>query len=122
MIITEYIDIVALPTILCGFTVLILGYVKLTRIRRIVNPKGVFVFEIWLTGLIGLLFGFFGQLVRMREGFNAISMAGDISASIVAETIGGSYNYSLRGILVLIVSLIVWGILKSIKMKKEVDL
>ena len=99
----------------CGIIVLVVGYIKLWKLRRINRPGTVLIFEIWLIGIIAFLLGFFGQLVTMIQAFDAISMAGDINPTMVADALKGSYRPILIGLSVLIISLIVWGILKGTK-------
>lgn len=104
----------------CGLIVLIVGYIKLWKLRKTVHPEAIGIFGIWLMGIIGFLLGVFGQILAIIKTFDAIAMAGDISPSIVAEGIKGSYQSTITGLVVLIISLIVWGILNGIKQKRIV--
>ena len=104
----------------CGLIVLIVGYIKLWKLRKTGRPEAVGIFGIWLMGIIGFLLGVFGQILAIIKTFDAIAMAGDISPSIVAEGIKGSYQSTITGLVVLIISLIVWGILNGIKQKRIV--
>jgi biopolymer transport protein ExbB/TolQ len=71
-----------------------------------------------LIGIIGFLFGVFGQVLSMIDTFDSIAQAGDISAFVVADGIKNSYKSTLIGLTVLIISLIIWGILKGTKQKR----
>ncbi|MCG8697012.1 MAG: MotA/TolQ/ExbB proton channel family protein [Bacteroidales bacterium] len=106
---------ITLLPFICGLIVIVVGYIKLWKLRRINRPGTVLIFEIWLIGIIAFLLGFFGQLVTMIQAFDAISMAGDINPTMVADALKGSYRPILIGLSVLIISLIVWGILKGTK-------
>ncbi|MCT4589411.1 MAG: MotA/TolQ/ExbB proton channel family protein [Carboxylicivirga sp.] len=102
----------------CGLILIISGYVKLWKLRRSNHPEIIGIFGIWLMGLIGLLLGIFGQLLGIIEAFDTITQMGTISASIVADGIKNLYKPTLFGLGVLIISLIIWGILKGIKQKR----
>ncbi len=102
----------------CGLIVIIVGYTKLWKIRKTEKPEVVGIFSIWLIGIIGFLLGIFGQILIMIDAFDSISMVGDISPAIVAEKIKSSYKSTLIGLAVLIISLVIWGILKGAKQKR----
>lgn len=103
---------------ICGLLIIIVGYLKLWKLRKSSNPQTVGIFGIWLMGIIAFLLGIFGQIWRMINTFDAIAQAGDISASIVASGIKNSYHPTLVGLVVLIISLVIWGILKATKESK----
>lgn len=103
------------PAIVFGFLIIIVGYIKLRRIRKVEFPDQVQIFDVWLLGIIAFLLGFFGQVAAMLEAFELIAEAGDISPSLVASGIRETFKPLLTGIAVLIVSLIAWGILKKTK-------
>ncbi len=106
-----------LPCI-CGFVIIGVGYLKLWKLRKAEYPEIVGIYGIWLMGVISFLLGIFGQIMSMINTFDIISQAGDISASIVAEGIKRSYQSTVIGLVVLIISLIIWGILKGTKQKR----
>ncbi|TLX72593.1 MotA/TolQ/ExbB proton channel family protein [Labilibacter sediminis] len=113
-------NLVNLLPLLCGITIIIVGYLKLWKLRKSETPQHIGIFGIWLMGIIALLLGVFGQVVSMINTFDAIALTGDISASVVAQGIKNSYKPTMIGLLVLIISLIVWGILKGIKQRKVI--
>lgn len=102
----------------CGLIVIVVGYIKLWKLRKTDNPETVGIFVIWLIGIIAFLLGIFGQVLSMINTFDSIAQAGDISASIVADGIKSSYKSTLIGLAVLIISLIIWGILKGTKQQR----
>jgi uncharacterized membrane protein len=104
--------------LLCGLLVIIVGYLKLWKLRKASQPQTVGIFGIWLMGIIAFLLGIFGQIWSMMNTFDTIVQAGDISASIIANGIKNSYHPTLVGLVVLIISLIIWGILKGTKDKR----
>ena len=113
-------DSIILLPLSCGLIIIILGYMKLWKLRKTKNPEMIGIFGIWLMGIIGFLLGLLGQLITTMRTFDAIAMAGHISPSIVADGLKSSYKSTLIGLVVLIISLIIWGILKGIKQKKNI--
>ena len=102
----------------CGLIVIVVGYFKLWKLRKTDYPETVGIFGIWLIGIIAFLLGIFGQVLSMINTFDSIAQAGDISPSLVADGIKSSYKSTLIGLAVLIISLIVWGILKGTKQQR----
>jgi biopolymer transport protein ExbB len=102
----------------CGLIVIVVGYVKLWKLRKSKYPETIGVFGIWLMGIIAFLLGIFGQVLNMINTFDSIAQAGDISPSLVAEGIKSSYKSTLVGLTVLIISLIIWGILNRTKQNR----
>jgi glucan phosphoethanolaminetransferase (alkaline phosphatase superfamily) len=102
----------------CGLIVLIVGYIKLWNLRRAEHPETVIIFWTWLIGVIALILGIFGQVFTTMETFDTIANANDISPALVASGMKSSHTPTLVGIMVLIISLIVWGILNGLKQKK----
>ncbi|MCU4166105.1 MotA/TolQ/ExbB proton channel family protein [Carboxylicivirga caseinilyticus] len=107
-----------LITMALGFVILIVGYIMLIKIRQSDRPNKVPIFWIWLLGLVTLLFGILGQVMSIASTFDTITMMGTISASIVAEGIKDSYQSTITGLWVLIISLIIWGVLKNVQQKR----
>ena len=72
-----------------------------------------------------MLIGIMGTLIGKINAFKAIADAGDISPDIVALSIKESLYYSVAGLILLIVSILFYGIIKewvnvlSIKDSKE---
>ncbi len=102
----------------CGIVIICVGYIKLWKLRKAEYPETVGIYGIWLMGIISFLLGIFGQLMSMINTFDIIAQVGDISASIVAEGIKRSYQSTVIGLVVLIISLIIWGILRGTKQKR----
>jgi hypothetical protein len=102
----------------CGIIVLIVGYIKLWNLRRAEHPETVIIFWTWLIGVMALILGIFGQVLTTMETFDTIANANDISPALVASGMKSSYTPTLVGLMVLIISLIVWGILNGLKQKK----
>ncbi len=117
-----YLQILSYLPVTCGLLILFVGYIKLWRIRKADHPDQIAIFEIWLIGIITLLTGIYGHIYSIKETMKTVALAGDISASFVADNMSNSYNYTLKGLIVLIISLITWGILKAIKHKRTLRL
>jgi biopolymer transport protein ExbB/TolQ len=47
--------------------------------------------------------------------FDSIAQAGDVNASIIAESISKSSIHTISGLLILIFTVIIWGVIKTIK-------
>lgn len=108
----------ALLPLICGIILIVTGYIKFWKLRKSKHPESIGIFGIWLLGIIGLLLGLFGQVLSMFEAFDSFGEAGTISPSLVADGIKNSYNSTLVGLAVLIISLIIWGIIKGVKQKR----
>ena len=111
-------DLIILLPLVCGMVIVIIGCIKFKKIRKVKDPQTIGIFEIWLVGIIAMLLGIFGQIVLIIESFDVVTSAGEISAVTVAHSIKNSYMPTLTGLFVLVISLIVWGILKGIKQQK----
>lgn len=108
-------EIIGILKILCGLAAFILAIVKGVRIFRINNPETIGLFGIWFFGLLAFLLGLLGQSVQMVSVFDEIAQVGDVSASIVADGISKSSSHTISGLLILIISVILWGIVKGLK-------
>jgi len=73
---------------------------------------------ILLFGSLSLIFGILGQGIGLFNAMEAISVAGDISPSLVAAGFRVSMITPLFGIMIFIFSLIFWGVLKEINLRK----
>lgn len=107
----------ALLPFTCGLIVIVLGCIKIWKLKKIEHPETIGIFSIWLIGIIGLLLGMFGHVLSMIDAYDSIAIAGSISPSVVTDGIKNSYQSTLIGLAVLIISLIIWGILKWTKQK-----
>ena len=103
-----------------GIIVIIVGYIKLWKLRKAEYPELIGIFGIWLMGIIALLLGILGQFLATMRTFDIIQKAGDINASLIAGGMKIAYNSTLTGLVVLIISLIIWGILRGVKDKKVI--
>lgn len=73
---------------------------------------------ILLFGSLSLIIGILGQGVGLFYAMNAIQEAGDISPSLVAGGFKVSMITPIYGILIFILTLIFWGVLKEINLRK----
>jgi biopolymer transport protein ExbB/TolQ len=73
--------------------------------------KGPHAILFW--GSISALIGFLGQASGLRNGFIAISRAQEISPRIVAQGFAESLTTTIFGLVVLIISAIVWFVLQG---------
>ncbi|WP_321287290.1 MotA/TolQ/ExbB proton channel family protein [uncultured Sunxiuqinia sp.] len=77
---------------------------------------------ILLFGSLAIVSGFLGQAIGLIAAFDAIEAAGDISPSLVAGGLKVSMIAPVYGTLIFILSLIAWGILKEIYVRKTEEL
>ena len=91
---------------------LILGFVNLKKnpikSKKMLNLVGH-------SGLLGLVLGFFGSILGLIAGFDAIESVGDISSGVLAGGIKISLLTTLFGSFVFIVSRIGMIILRSLQ-------
>ncbi len=73
---------------------------------------------ILLFGSLAMVLGFLGQAVGLVSAFDAIQQAGDISPSLVAGGLQVSMLAPMYGTIVFIFSLIIWGFLREIYVRK----
>ncbi|MGQ8336335.1 MotA/TolQ/ExbB proton channel family protein [Sunxiuqinia sp. A32] len=73
---------------------------------------------ILLFGSLAIVSGFLGQAIGLVMAFNAIEAAGDISPAIVAGGLKVSMITPLYGTIIFILSLIFWGVLKEVYIRK----
>ena len=110
------------PIAVCALLVILFTILNLIKILNSQDPEKIGLVGVWLPGVLALLFGRLGHLLAMKEAFHVISYAGDVNASMVAEPMGGTFFYWIAGLSVLIISLILWGILKGVvNARKSVD-
>ncbi|WP_167618304.1 MotA/TolQ/ExbB proton channel family protein [Maribellus sediminis] len=70
-------------------------------------------------GTLAMVLGILGQLIGLMSAFDVIERVGDISPSLVAGGLKVSTIPTVYGILVFIISLIIWIILDYIVSKKN---
>lgn len=91
---------------------LIMGFVNLKknpiRSNKMLNLTGH-------AGLLGLVLGFFGSILGLIAGFDAIESAGDISSGVLASGLKISLLTTLFGSFVFIISRIGMIILRSLQ-------
>lgn len=73
---------------------------------------------ILLFGSLAIVTGFLGQAIGMLAAFDAIEAAGDISPALIAGGLKVSMITPLYGTVIFIFSLIVWGVLREILVRK----
>ena len=74
---------------------------------------------ILLFGSLAIVSGFLGQAIGLLMAFNAIEVAGDISPALVAGGLKVSMIAPMYGTFIFIFSLIAWGVLKEIYIRKK---
>lgn len=69
-------------------------------------------------GLFTMITGILGQLIGLLDAFKAIEQMGDISAGILAGGLKVSLITTLYGILIYLVSILIWFLLDLMHQKK----
>jgi len=101
-----------------GILVIIIAWNKVKQINKQTDSEKVSITIVWLSGVIAFLFGLFIQTLRMISVFDQIRAAGDVSASIISGELKDSSITTSIGFVILLLSLVIWGILKEIKSRK----
>lgn len=110
---------IGITVIIGGLLLIVLSIIKLVKILYTNNPSDVGLFAIWLIGILTFLTGLLNQVINIRKTFEVIAQVGDVNASLVADGISQTYSTTISGLLILIVSLIIWGVLKTIRDSKK---
>lgn len=66
------------------------------------------------TGLLGLVFGIFGQLIGLYQAFEAIQELGEVSPALVAGGLRVSMLTTLYGFIIFLLAYILWFALVTI--------
>lgn len=111
-----YTDFVFYPILVCGLSVIFFAILWIVQLVILKKKRKKFT-QIWLSGLIGFIFGILGEIVMIKKALDDISKAGDISASLIAYAISQTIYLSFSGTIVLLLSLIFLFIFKSINNK-----
>ena len=104
-------------SLISGAIVIVLASLKIKKLQS-VNPNSVNTFEIWTFGLLALLFGFLGHVIGITNSFNAIELSGEITPSTVSSGIEQAMWNTITGLIILIISIILWAIVYGIKKSK----
>ena len=100
-------------SLLCFAVVIILTIVKTIKINQLEHPN-IGLIGIWFFGLLSFLFRIFSFLIMLYYGFDSIQAMGEILPAAVAGSIKTGITKLLIGFPILIISIIIWGILKGI--------
>jgi biopolymer transport protein ExbB/TolQ len=66
-------------------------------------------------GLLALVLGVFGQLIGLYQAFDAIQEMGSVAPAMLAGGLKVSMISTLYGLLIYIISLLIWFVLKTLK-------
>lgn len=76
---------------------------------------------ILLFGSLAAVIGFLGQAIGLISAFDAIEVAGDISPGLIAGGFKVSMIVPLYGTIIFIISLISWGVLREIRLRRTME-
>jgi hypothetical protein len=110
-----------LSPLFLGLVLIVVSGIKYNQLRKTEEPQTVQIYSVWIIGLLSFLSGAFGASLSMTEFFDLIAKEGEITPERVAIGVKNSYYPLLIGLFLLIVSLILWVILKSLKNRKIVS-
>jgi hypothetical protein len=103
---------------ICGLLMLFAsGY----KIFRMLAKKEFDLFQlsyILLFGSLAAVIGILGQGIGLFGAMEAISIAGDISPALMAGGFRVSLITPIYGILIFILSLLLWGVLKEFNLRR----
>lgn len=107
-------------SIICGLMGIVVFVIKLVRIVRSSDPGTDGLNGVWLCGLVGFLIGAIGQVLSIKVIFEGVDETGQPDFNAIASDISRSTIYSLTGLLVLTILLILWGLLKGLITYKKI--
>lgn len=103
---------------ICGLLMLFFSVKKAIQMSSKHEFNLLLLDRILLFGSLALLFGILDQAMSFFYMMRAISVAGDISASLLAEGLKISIVVPISSLIIFIVSLIIWAVLKEINHRK----
>ena len=104
----------SIPLIIFGILVVLTSIYKIVKIFRTNDVSNKYINAIWLFGLLGFLCRLFEQLIYLSNVFVQISSVKDPDISLIADSLSDVMLYLSNGLAVLILSLILWGIIKAL--------
>lgn len=114
----NYIDHIGFSVTIGAIFIVFITLYKLYRISKLAKPKKESIFIIWLLGLLTFLSGVLNQIFNIRNTLEAIESSGEINATILSSGLNDSYKTTVSGLIVFMLSLILWGIVKTIQDRK----
>lgn len=73
---------------------------------------------ILLFGSLAVVTGLLGQAIGLMMAFNAIQVVGDVSPALLAGGLRVSLIAPVYGLIIFVISLIIWGVLKEVYQRK----
>lgn len=117
-----YIDYIGVPVIIGAILTMVFAGIKWYSIHLSNNPKTIAIFAIWLLGLLTFLTGILHQIINLRNSFYIIEQMREINATIISASIYDSFTSTISGLVVFIVSLFLWGIVKTKRDGKAINM
>lgn len=108
-------------TILLVIIVAVSVYFAITIASGKASEKGNFRYQLKYVrslGLFTMITGILGQLIGLFSAFTAIEGAGDISPALIAGGLKVSMITTLTGVVIYLISIIIWFILDLMYQKK----
>jgi hypothetical protein len=99
---------------LCGLVGIMIFLYKLTRILKLHDNNVDWLNGIWFAGLLAFLIRLAEQLYLLWDMFNAISKARGADVNAIVGGLSRITLSSLKGLIILITLLILWGLLKGL--------
>ncbi|MHA7111124.1 MotA/TolQ/ExbB proton channel family protein [Sunxiuqinia elliptica] len=85
-------------------------------VQKKVTKSGVGL--ILLFGSLAVVTGLLGQAIGLMMAFSAIQVAGDVSPALLAGGLRVSLIAPVYGLIIFVLSLIIWGVLKEVYQRK----
>ena len=103
---------------ICGLLMLFFSLKKVIQMLSSREFNLLLLDRILLFGSLAFLFGILDQAMSFFLMMRSISIAGDISVSLLAEGLKISLVVPIYSLIIFIVSLIIWAVLKEINLRK----
>ena len=98
-----------------GILSLLLIGVLIVAVRAFSNANGNSFHLVRSLGLLALVMGVLGQLIGLYDAFKFIEMEGSVSPAMLAGGFKVSMITTLYGMVIYVISIVLWMILKSKK-------
>ena len=106
--------VTAIPVLVCGFIIILISIYKVVRITLLNDTSKIGLNAIWLTGLIAFIVRLLDQMIYLSDIFKAISLAEKPDVAAIANGFSAAMLYPFYGFIILIASLVFYGVIKGL--------
>ncbi|GEM_PF-4891712 len=83
--------------------------------------KQVKIYKVIVFGIIGFVLSLISAFISLAIDMSVIADGGDVSTSVFINGLKGTVGYIISGVSIFIFSLVVWGVLKTVKMNLNLN-